>query len=183
MPSESKEDKVLQLILENSPLKEWHFEEIVREAHVTRAVANKWLKKYIEEGLLTKLKPKGKFPYFTVGMNNLHYLSQKKLYALNQIYKSGLIEYLLKLEKAKTTIIFGSMIKGDWYKDSDIDLFIFGNLPDLKLKVYEDKLHRKIEVHHFENKEDLREVKTGLVKNVIDGYVVKGHVQDIVNLK
>ena len=32
MASPSKEENVLKLILENSPLKEWHFEEIAREA-------------------------------------------------------------------------------------------------------------------------------------------------------
>ena len=66
MPSQSKEDSVLKLILENSPLKEWHFEEIIKEAKITRSIANKWLKKYIKQGLLNKVKEKGKFPFFTV---------------------------------------------------------------------------------------------------------------------
>lgn len=179
MPSESKEDKVLQLILESSPLKEWHFEELVRESSATRAVVNKWVKKYVKEGLLKRIKQKGKFPHFTAGSNNLVYVSKKRFYALTKIYASGLVECLLSLQGPKMIILFGSLIKGDWYKDSDLDVFIYGDLPDLKLKAYEDKLHRKIEIHHFENKKELRDIKTGLIKNVIDGYVVKGHVQDL----
>ena len=56
MASASKEENVLKLILEQTPLKEWHFEEIVQEAHVTKAVANKWLKKYVREGILKRVK-------------------------------------------------------------------------------------------------------------------------------
>ena len=58
MASPSKEEHVLELILGNSPLKEWHFEEIVKKANVTRLVANKWLKKYKSEGLFRYIKEK-----------------------------------------------------------------------------------------------------------------------------
>ncbi len=124
MASPSKEDNILKLILENSPLKEWHFEELVRSAKVTKLVANKWLKKYVSERLLNHVKEKGRFPHYTVGSNNTVYYSMKKIYALEQLHKSGLISKLLSLNKAKTVIIFGSTIKGDWYKDSDIDIFV-----------------------------------------------------------
>ena len=55
MASPSKEENVLKIILENSPLKEWHFEEIARDARVTKLVANKWLRKYVKEGLIEKI--------------------------------------------------------------------------------------------------------------------------------
>ena len=178
MASMSKEENVLELILENSPLKEWHFEEIVREAKVTKAVANKWLKKYVEEGVLHRIKEKGRFPYFTVGSNNQSYYSRKRLYALEQIYKSGLIRQLLSLKRAKTVIIFGSLIKGDWYKDSDVDLFVYGKAEAFDKNLYESKLGRNIELHIFEDKRDIAKVKTGLIKNVMNGYLVKGQIQD-----
>ena len=179
MASPSKEENVLKLILENSPLKEWHFEKIVKEAKVTKAVANKWLKRYVKEGLLKRIKEDGKFPYFTVGSNNPVYYSWKRLYSLEQLYKSGLIQHLLSLKNAKTVIIFGSVIRGDWYKDSDIDIFIFGNADDLDKNIYELKLGKNIELHIFENKKEIREVKTGLIRNIINGYLVKGQIQDI----
>ena len=178
MASPSKENKILELIFENSPLKKWHFEEIAREAKVTRAVANKWLKRYCNEGLLKRIKEKGKFPYFTAGSNNLAYQSKKKIYALEQLYQSGLIYHLSMLQKAKTIIIFGSFAKGDWYKDSDIDLFIYGIPEGMEKHKYELKLKRHIEMHIFERKEDINEVKTGLIMNVINGYLIKGKVQD-----
>ena len=179
MPSPSKEENILKLILEKSPLKEWHFEEMVKEAKVTKAVANKWLSKYVKEGLLNHVKKKGKFPYFTVGSNSPVYYSLKRVYALEQLHKSGLIPELLALKNAKTVILFGSIIKGDWYKDSDIDLFIFGDISDFDKNPYELKLGKHIELHIFHNKHEIKEVKTGLIKNIINGYVVKGRIQDI----
>jgi len=179
MASPSKEDNVLKLILENSPLKEWHFEEIVKEAGVTKAVANKWLKKYVGEGLLFRRKEKGKFPYFTVGASNIVYLSKKRIYALEQVYGSGLFQKLASLKNARTVILFGSLIKGDWYKGSDIDIFIYGNSKGLDKHFYESRLGRNIELHTFESKAEIKEVKTGLIKNVINGYLVKGEMHDI----
>ena len=177
MASPSKEDKVLKLILENSPLRKWHFEEIVKEAEVTRAVANKWLKKYVKKGMLKKVKEKGRFPYLTAGSANIMYACLKRMYALEQLHHSGLIPKLLSLRNAKTVILFGSMIKGDWYKDSDIDIFIYGNASFDK-STYEQKLGRKIELHVFHDRSEVQKVKTGLIKNIINGYVIKGHIQD-----
>ncbi|MBI2106346.1 hypothetical protein HYT56_05940, partial [Candidatus Woesearchaeota archaeon] len=89
MASQSKEENVLKLILENSPLREWHFQEITREAKITKLAANKWLKKYTAEGLLYHIKEKNRFPFFTVGANNPIYYSLKRVYFLNQLHKSG----------------------------------------------------------------------------------------------
>jgi len=179
MASPSKEDCVLKLLLENSPLKEWHFGEILREAKVTKLVASKWLRKYAREGLLLHVKKKGKFPFFTVGSNNPVYYSLKRVYALEKLHQSGLIPKLMALKDAKTIILFGSIIKGDWYKDSDIDIFILGKAPNIDRNLYEQRLRRSIEMHVFRDKKEIREVKTGLISNVVNGYVIKGRVQDI----
>jgi predicted nucleotidyltransferase len=182
MGSLSKEDNVLRLILENSPFKEWHFEEIVKKAKVTKAVANKWLKKYQREGLLKHVKEKRKFSYFTVGGNSAFYYSLKKVYALNRLHESGILSKLLSLKNAKTVIIFGSVIKGDWYKDSDVDIFVFGDASDFNKNFYESRLYSKIEMHIFKDKNELKNVKTGLIKNIINGYIIKGSIQDIVEV-
>jgi predicted nucleotidyltransferase len=182
MPSVSKEENVLKCILENSPLREWHFEEIVRTAKVTRAVANKWLKKYVDKGLLNHVREKRKFPYFTVGKNNQFYHSLKRVYALNELHKCGLIPKLLSLKDAKTVIIFGSIARGDWYEDSDIDIFIFGNPTDFNRQIYEERLHRSIELHTFHTKKDIEKVKSGLIENVVNGYIVKGRIQDFADV-
>lgn len=181
MGSPSKENNVLELILENSPLKEWHFEEISKKAKTTKAVTNKWLKKYTKQGIIKRIKTKGHFPFFTVGRNNYHYNSLKRIYALQQLHQSGLISKLLSLNSAKTIIMFGSTIKGDQYKDSDIDIFILGT-SNFNKNIYEKKLNKHIELHTFKNKQEIAEIKTGLIKNIINGYVIKGQIQDLVKV-
>ena len=178
MASPSKEKNILKLILENSPLKEWHFGEIVKKARVTKLVANKWLKRYASDRLLRRIKEKGKFPHYTIGHNNSVYYSLKRVYALEELHKSGLIPKLLSLTTAKTIILFGSIVKGDWYKDSDIDIFIFGNISDFDKNIYELRLHKNIELHIFKSREEMKEIKTGLIKNIVNGYVLKGQIQD-----
>lgn len=182
MASPSKEEKILQLLLENSPLKQWHFNEIVKESKVTRAVANKWLKRYVQEGLIRRVKEKRKFPYFTCGMDNPVYISRKKLLAIEQVYKSGLAEHLLSLKDAKSVVLFGSFARGDWHKGSDIDIFIYGKSRGFEKSRYELKLKRQIELHLFETKADLNRVKSGLLKNVLNGYALKGQMQDFMEV-
>ena len=183
MASKSKEENVLKLILENSPLKEWHFKEIVEKSKTTKLVANKWLKKYVSRGLLKHIKEKKKFPYFTVGSNNYIYYSFKRVYALEQLHKSGLIPKLLSIKTAKTIILFGSIVRGDWYKDSDIDIFVLGDISNFDKIKYELKLNKNIELHTFQNRKEIDEIKTGLIKNIINGYVIKGQIQDIVEVE
>ncbi len=182
MPSPSKEENILKLILETSPFKEWHFEELVKQSNTSKAITNKWLKKYLDEGLLKKIIKKNKYPIYTVGEKNITYLYKKKLYALEQLHKSKLLETLHNLKESKTIILFGSIINGDWYKNSDIDIFILGNPSEFNKKVFEDKLQREIELHIFENKKEIKEIKTTLIKNIINGYVIKGRIQDIANI-
>jgi len=179
MASPSKEEQILVLILENSPLKHWHFEEIVKKTNIARAAVNKWLNKYQKEGLLKKIKENGKFPYFTVGSNNPVYQSKKRIYMLTKLYQSGMIKDLISLGKAKTIILFGSIARGDWYKDSDIDIFIYGTSKGFEKIKYELELHRDIELHVFETINEIKKVKSGLINNVINGYVIKGSIQDI----
>ena len=76
-------------------------------------------------------------------------------------------------------VIFGSIARGDWYKSSDIDIFVYGRAEELNKSLYESRLKRSIEIHEFESRKELKEVKTGLLANVLNGYLVKGQMQDI----
>ena len=179
MASPSKEDDYLWAILGNSPLKHWHFEELLRETGMSRAALNKWLKRSRAEELLKRVKPKGHFPFFTAGPDNPVYQSKKKLFLLDKINEIGLIEDLLRSENVKVAIIFGSAARGDWYHDSDIDLFILGDISGIDIIRHERKLKREIEVHVFESRDEIRAMRSGLLKNIANGDLVKGRISDI----
>lgn len=168
-----KEENVLELFF-NEPTKHWHFEKILKEAKISRPQATAWLKKLAKEGIVKKLKQKGKMPYYIGDYENSTYQARKRIFALNEFEKQGFLSHLTSLPKAKTIILFGSMSRWDWYKESDVDIFIYGDPEGLKRGEYWRKLHREIEVFVCKNDEELRNFPIGLLKNVLEGYLVKG---------
>ena len=177
---ESKEEYVLKLFLDN-PTKEWHFEEILQEAKITRSKAHHWLKQFTKETLIRIVKPKGKMPYYLSNYLFPSYQNKKKLFAFTQMYKSGFLNHLASLSKATTVIIFGSFVRSDWYKNSDIDLFIYGKPEGLTLAKYETALHRDVHVFVCNNSEELEKLGIDFMRNVLKGIIVKGDM-DFVNV-
>lgn len=172
---ESKEDNMLGLFF-NEPTKEWHFEEIVREAKITRSKADRWLKQFIKDGVIRRIKERGRMPHYVSNCELPQYRNRKKLFALNKLYTSGFLNHLASLPKARTVIIFGSFARSDWYANSDIDLFIYGEPEGLKLAEYEMKLNRDIQVFACGKREELRKFGEGLIRNIIKGSIVKGDI-------
>lgn len=175
---QSKEEKVLELFFEN-PTKEWHFEEIVNESKIARSKTNGWLKKFIKNKLIKRIKKKDKMPYYIGNYNSPEYKSKKRIFALNKLHKSGLLNRLYSLQKAETVILFGSFSRSDWYENSDIDIFIYGNPAGLKIVDYELKLHRDIQLFICQNKKELSKLGKGLIRNIIKGDLIKGDLNFI----
>lgn len=175
---ESKEECVLELFFEN-PTRQWHFEEILREAKITRSKADRWLKQFLRNELIKKVKQKGKMPYYLGNSEFPAYRNKKRIFALNKLYESGLLNRLYSLKKAKTVIIFGSYSRSDWYKDSDIDIFIYGNAEGFKVADYEFKLRRDIQLFVCKNHDELSKYGSGLIKNIIKGNLIKGDLDFI----
>jgi predicted nucleotidyltransferase len=172
----SKEDKVLEIFFEN-PTKEWHFEDIVQSARIARSKADGWLKKFTKEGLVQRIKEKGKMPYYISDHESAAYKNRKKLFALEKLYASGLLNHLGSLQKARAVILFGSFVRSDWYKESDIDLFIYGDPEGLKIASYERKLGRDIQLFICSSKKELLAMGEGLIRNIIKGNLIKGDIE------
>src|SRR3989344_3341934 len=175
---ESKEKKVIELFFEN-PTREWHFEEIIKEAKITRSKADKWLKIFLRKGLIRRIKDKGRMPYYSSNYNSPEYKNRKKIFALNKLHESGFLNHLYSLQKAKTIILFGSFSRSDWYKNSDIDLFIYGDPEGLKIAGYELKLKRDVQLFICQNNQELAKFGKGLIKSVIKGDLIKGELDFI----
>jgi predicted nucleotidyltransferase len=174
----SKEENVLELFF-NHPSKQWHFLEIVKEAKLSKQQANKWLKEFLGESLISHHKPKGKLPYFIGNFNHPNYRNRKRVYALTKLYESGFLSHLHSLPKARLIVIFGSFSRWDWHKESDIDLFILGDSEGLEMNKYWGKLHRQIEPHIFEDMGEVKAIRSGLVKSIMNGYAVKGQMDTL----
>jgi len=174
-----KEENVLGLFF-NEPTKHWHFKYIVKNAKISEQRANYWLKKFVKDRIIKRVKPKSKMPYFIAFHDSVEYKNKKKIFALNKMYQTGLLNKLQSLNNAKTVVIFGSFSRTDWHTGSDIDIFIYGDSEDLKYGTI--WMGRELQVHTFKTKKDIKEIRSGLINNVIKGYFVKGDVHDLVEV-
>ena len=179
MPYPDKKDNVLELFF-NEPTKHWHFKEIVKKAKISEQRANYWLSQLMKEGIIHHIKPKGKMPYFISLYDHPSYMNKKKLYALNRMYETGLLNKLQSLKNAKTVVIFGSFARSDWNTKSDVDVFVYGDSGDLMFGTIWDG--RELQVHTFKTKKEVKDVKSGLINNVVKGYFVKGSIHDLVEV-
>jgi len=170
---ESKENKVLELFF-NEPTREWHFEEIIKDAKIARSKAFGWLRVFEKDKLIQRIKKQGKMPYYIANLDSNNYRNRKIIFARTLLYETGFLDHLQKLDNVNAVILFGSFVRSDWYRNSDIDLFIFGDPNYLKIAPYELKLGHDIQVFICKNSEELEKYGTGLIKNIIKGDLIKG---------
>lgn len=120
-------------------------------------------------------------PYFIANYEHSNYKNKKRIYALNRMYETGLLRKFQSLKKAKAVVIFGSFAKSDWHTDSDVDVFVLGDPEDLKFGALWQG--REVQVHACKTKKEIKEIRSGLMNNVVNGYFIKGNVQDLVEVK
>ena len=168
-----KEECIIELFF-NEPTKHWHFEELLKQAKISRPQAARWLKKFIREGIVRRIKCGGKMPYYVGNYENAAYQARKRLFALNNFEKQGFLSHLAGLQKAKTVILFGSMSRWDWQKESDIDLFIYGDDEGFDRGRFRAVLHREIETFMCKDKVQVDRWSPALLRNIVAGYLVKG---------
>lgn len=172
----SKEEAVLELLFNNP--KHWHFEELRRTAGISRPQLAQWLRKFQREGIIRRVKEKGKMPYYVQDFENPGFRQRKKLFALRMLTDSGLLAHLAGLDGAKAVILFGSFTRPDWYYGSDIDVFIYGREDEFEQGRYERKLGREIQVHGARTKRDLRKMGR-MLPSIITGNFIKGTIDDL----
>lgn len=169
----SRENDIFGLFF-NYPTKHWHFTELAKRIGIAQSKLDKWLKRMVNEKIVLKAIERGKMPYYVGNYESPAYHHKKMIFALNQLYSSGFLNHLSALQNAKAVVIFGSFARGDWFENSDIDLFIYGSDDGLSISEYELKLHRDIHLFTCKTLRQLNVLWPGLQHNIIKGYLVKG---------
>jgi len=172
---ESKENIIMEIFF-NNPTREWHFEELLRDCKMARSKLSLWLRKFTKEKIIKKIKIKSKMPHYISNHESIEYKNRKRLFGIERLYGCGLIDHLAGL-KASTIIIFGSFSRSDWYKESDIDIFVYGDIEGLKTAAYETKLGREIQIFHCAGKKDVEKYGSALMKNIVKGDIIKGDIE------
>ncbi|MFC1690756.1 nucleotidyltransferase family protein [Nanoarchaeota archaeon] len=161
--------QIEELFYEN-PGKEFYLRQLSRLTRTPKTTAARTLNQLIKNKLITRNKNE---PYDTYSANteNPLYKFYKTQDILERIHKSGVIEYIYKHTNPKAIILFGSCAKGDYTKDSDIDIFVQSNKTNLDLSF---KLKHKINLFFETN---LNKLSNELLNNILNGITLHGLIR------
>ncbi len=145
---------------------------------MSRERVNYYLKQLVKNGFIIRVKQNGKMSYYTAQRESEMFRLEKRFYGLNTLQKSGLFEHLNSLKNIKSIMLFGSFVRGDWDKSSDIDLFIFGDARDFDKEKFEIKLGREIQLFSYKDKKLIKkELDPKLMPNIYNGFNIKGSIE------
>lgn len=171
-------EEIIKAIFFNHTLQRWHFESIIKETKMSRERVNYFLKQLIKEGFIKRIKPRGKMPYYIANRESPKFRTEKRLFGLNLIERSGLFEHLNSLKNIKTVILFGSFARGDWSKSSDIDLFLYGDDQEFDKGNFEKKINREIQLFSYKDPGKIkRELDPKLIPNIVKGFNIKENIE------
>jgi len=95
----------------------------------------------------------------------------KRIFNLQQIEDSGLVEYLTHEYNHPPIVLFGSYARGEDIERSDIDIAILTHKhKELELEKFEEKMKRKISIHEI----TLETVSEEFKKSLYNGVVLAG---------
>ena len=151
-----KWNKILELLFEY-PRKDFTVREISKKIKIPSSSVQRYLKKLRTGGLIKENKL----------IINTYSKFLKAFFIINKIYKTNLIDYLHKELNPSVIILFGSIRKGEYDYESDIDLFVESPIrKDIDLKKFEKKLNHKIQLFIYS---DINKLQPNLFNNVING--------------
>lgn len=161
-----KWDKLLRLFFEQSE-KQFTIRKIAKETKIPHASVQRYLKLLQKEGLITKENKANSTTYFKF---------RKAFFLIDKLFTSELIDYLEKIFAPSVIIVFGSVRKGEYDQESDIDLFIetTRDKKEVSLELFEKKLGYRIQLF-IEN--DIKKLPPELLNNIINGIKLQGYLQ------
>src|SRR3989344_1162428 len=159
-------------------LRHWHFEALVQESKLSRERVHFYLKKLLSQKFITRVKPKGKMPYYVARKESPTFRMEKRFFGLSILQNSGLFDHIYGNPDIKTAILFGSFARGDWGKSSDVDLFIYGDDADFRKDEFESKTKRQIQVFSYQDSKVIkRDLGPKLLPNIMKGFNIKGNLE------
>ncbi len=147
--------------------------EYSRLMKITPPTASKLLKEFEKEDLLKRRISRG-FMLFRANRESSLLKDLSKIYWKSKL--KNVIEYInLKLYEP-TIILFGSLIKLETKKDSDIDLAVFTNLKkDINLEKFEKNFNRKIQLFKFKSISNINSKE--LKMNILNSSIIQGVIK------
>ena len=154
--------RILELLSEY-PNKRFTIREIARKTGTPSSSVQRYLENLKKENIVSKENK--------LIINN-HTKFLKSFFIIDKIYRVGLISYLKEQLNPSVIIVFGSIRKGEYDYESDIDLFVESTVKkEFDLGNFEKKLKHKIQLFVYSN---INKLQPHLFNNVINGIKIYG---------
>lgn len=134
----------------------------------------KYLRELVKKKIIVRKKEKKKFPYYEANRNSYIYRHEKSEAVVRRIIESGLIEFLEHAFSPKAMVLFGSIQKGTYHPESDIDLFVHARPQRVDLSSFQAKIGYPLQLFCEENTLSLSK---GLLTNIYNGLVLTGKLE------
>ncbi len=170
MIEKSTIQKVLNIFFDN-PSREFHLRELSRILKLSMPTIIATTNILSREKLIIKTKGKV-ITKVQANRENINFVRFKRLYNLENIYKSDIVDFLSSFyNHPKNIVLFGSFSRGDDIEKSDIDIAVFTNKKlNLNMEKYEKILEKHINIHEV----DLDKVSKEFKANLANGIVLDG---------
>lgn len=159
--------KIKELFFEN-PSQEFYLRQIAKLTGTPKTTVSRILKQLLKEKLILR-KKSVPFDKYIANTENTLYKFYKKYFIIEKLYKSGLLEYIVNETHPKALILFGSCAKGEYNKNSDIDIFV--NSSETALNLEKFRLKHKINLFFEPN---ILNLSKELRQNITNGIILYG---------
>ena len=164
--------KIMNLFFEE-PVRNFHLREISRLTKIAVTSVRNYLNELVKESLI-KIDNKTIYPSYIANSENRMFNIYKQQTMLIKLFKSELIDHLEDELLPTCIVLFGSVKKGEYDKESDIDIFVQCDRKELNLNKFEGKLNHNINLLFNSNPSKLSKE---LFNNIANGIVLSGYLK------
>lgn len=161
--------EILEFLFRN-PLTSFNGRELAKKLKVSPTAISKAIKFLVKTNFI--ILEKNIRLSIKLNRENEKVLQLKRVYNLESVYTSGIVDYLSDNYPGTVIILFGSYSFGEDIENSDIDIAVIGTWDKgLIFDAFESKLQRNINIQFFI---DFKAVPKNLLESFANGIVLKG---------
>lgn len=168
-----EEKRKIACLFFEEPNRKFQIREIARITRIPKTTVQRHIQKLMGEDIVVKRK-ETVFPFYIANEESFFYKHAKRITLINNLYISGLVEYLETELLPKCIILFGSGAKGEYNQESDIDIFVQAPEKRISLERYEKIIKHRIALF-FEP--DISRLSNELFNNIVNGYKLSGYLK------
>lgn len=130
----------------------------------------------LEEEKILKSSEIAAVTTYSADRTSPQFLLEKKLFNIQQLFSSGLMDFLIEQLSNPNLIVFGSYSKGEDIEKSDIDIYLeTSSKKKINIEKFEKILQRKIQLFVYNNIKEVENIE--LANNIMNGITLNGFIE------